>query len=202
MSGVKTQANMHTAIGVCQADNNARVCNHNDFQQFCGIVPKFNPYDGKAPGWYGDHGVAPNGNWVGTCAPVFVTKLNCNGCNGYRMTSLAPGMVEPVRKSVGCDAARLCRCNEMATCAVSTTTDQLNTPPTRTCGTAAAFDVLLQGHKCFYVLVSEVVSVSTSCTVDIELGLNEQHGTTPASHRWVFYQSHRTVHNPSLREQA
>ena len=63
MSGMKGQSNMHVAIDNCKADNDARVCNHNDFQQFCG-VPNFNPFGGKAPGWYSDHGTAPNGNWV------------------------------------------------------------------------------------------------------------------------------------------
>jgi hypothetical protein len=61
---MKAQANMWTAIGVCQADNDARVCTHNDFQQMCGSG--FNGFT-AAPGWYGDHGkVANDGDWVCT----------------------------------------------------------------------------------------------------------------------------------------
>ena len=63
MGGMKSPANMHTAIGACKGDNDARVCSHNDFQQFCG-VPNFNPFGNQATGWYSDHGTVTDGDWV------------------------------------------------------------------------------------------------------------------------------------------
>jgi hypothetical protein len=50
-----------TAIPNCQAKQ-ARVCTHVDMMTACGISG-FNPFAGASTGWYGDHGVAADGNW-------------------------------------------------------------------------------------------------------------------------------------------
>ena len=52
---------MHSAIPNCQAKQ-ARVCTHVDMMTACGISG-FNPFAGASTGWYGDHGVAADGNW-------------------------------------------------------------------------------------------------------------------------------------------